>query len=322
MDRSLKIFTWPVHGNYLYYFANLPHEIYIPVKPGRPPGYTGRTGDFCWPPNLYEIPVNQIRDIDLDCVVFQSEQHYLYDQYEVLSQSQRQLPQIYIEHNPPRQSPTDTVHVASGNNILIVHVTAFNALMWDNQNNPTHIIEHGVTIPSGIRYSGELERGIVVVNNLADRGRRLGADVFLEVQKQVPLHLVGIGSERLGGLGEISPPHLPEFISHYRFFFNPIRYTSLGLAVCEAMMIGLPIVGLATTEMVTAIDNGKSGYIDTRTVNLIEYMRLLLADYDLARRLGTGACRTAHQRFNIGRFVKEWEAALLSITKHASVREN
>jgi NAD(P)-dependent dehydrogenase (short-subunit alcohol dehydrogenase family) len=29
---------------------------------------------------------------------------------------------------------------------------------------------------------------------------------------------------------------------------KPVRYTSLGLAVCEAMMLGLPIIGLATTE--------------------------------------------------------------------------
>jgi len=40
-----------------------------------------------------------------------------------------------------------------------------------------------------------------------------------------------------------------------RFFFNPIRYTSLGLAVCEAMMVGMPIIGLATTEMATTVQN-------------------------------------------------------------------
>ena len=59
----------------------------------------------------------------------------------------------------------------------------------------------------------------------------------------------------------------------YRFVFNPIRYTSLGLAVLEAMMIGIPIVGLATTEMVTVVENGVSGYLDTNVDNLIERCR-------------------------------------------------
>jgi glycosyltransferase involved in cell wall biosynthesis len=303
--------TWHVHGNYLYYLSQIPHDIYVPVKQDRSAGYAGRAGDFPWPPNLHEVPFQKVRDLKLDCLVFQSEQHYLQDQYELLSPPQRRLPKIYLEHDPPRQSPTDTIHVASNSNdTLIVHVTPFNALMWDTKDSPTYIIEHGVTIPSKVRYTGELARGVVVVNNLARRGRRLGADVFETVRKEIPLDLVGIGAEELGGLGEISPPNLPEFISRYRFFFNPIRYTSLGLAVCEAMMAGLPVVSLATTEMVTTIKNGESGYIDTKIESLIKHMRLLLANPDSARLLGLGARRAAHARFNIERFIKDWNTTL------------
>ena len=43
----------------------------------------------------------------------------------------------------------------------------------------------------------------------------------------MPLELVGMGSAELGGIGEVPNPALPNFLSHYRFFFNPIRYTSL-----------------------------------------------------------------------------------------------
>src|SRR5581483_3611457 len=129
---------------------------------------------------------------------------------------------------------------------LLVHVTHFNALMWDSGRTPTRVIEHGVAIPQGVRYRGELERGLVVINNLRARGRRLGRDVFEYARALVPLDLVGMDAEALGGLGEISPPLLPEFEARYRLFFHPVRYTSLGMALCEAMMIGMPIVGLAT----------------------------------------------------------------------------
>ena len=92
----------------------------------------------------------------------------------------------------------------------------------------------------------------------------------------------------------------------HRFFFNPIRYTSLGLAVIEAMMVGLPIVGLATTELSSVIRNGENGFIDTRTDRLVDAMRQLLADRALAERLGTAAKRTAHERFHIERFIADW----------------
>src|SRR5581483_6596543 len=101
--------------------------------------------------------------------------------------------------------------------------------------------------------------------------------------------------------------------ARYRFFFNPIRYTSLALAVCEAMALGMPVVGLATTEMATAVENGVSGYVDTRLDVLAERMRALLADRELAARLGEGARRTAASRFGLGRFAREWDAALRAV---------
>ena len=169
---------------------------------------------------------------------------------------------------------------------------------------------NGVTIPEGVRYTGELERGLVVVNHLARRGRRLGADVFERVRREIPLDLVGMGAGELGGLGEVPHDELPAFAARYRFLFNPIRYTSLGLAVCEAMLVGLPVVALATAEYVTAIENGVSGYVDTRVDVLVERMRRLLADRDEARLLGEAARRRAQERFSIERFAADWDRVL------------
>jgi glycosyltransferase involved in cell wall biosynthesis len=118
-----------------------------------------------------------------------------------------------------------------------------------------------------------------------------------------------MAAEELGGSGEVRYPKLLAFEARYRFFFNPIRYTSLGLAVCEAMMLGMPIVALATTEMATVIDNDVSGYADTDVDRLIGVMRSLLHDPALARRWGEGAKRYAHERFNIHRFVGAWNRA-------------
>ncbi len=262
---------------------------------------------------MHEIPAERVREARFDVVLFQSHRNYLEDQHAILSAEQRRGPRIFLEHNPPRKHPTDTRHPVDDPAILLVHVTAFNDLMWDNGGTPTRVIEHGVTVPSEVRYSGELVRGIVAINCITRRGRKAGSDIFARVRERVPLDLVGMEADQAGGLGEIPPPGLVAVEARYRFFFNPLRYTSLGLAVCEAMMLGMPVIGLATTEMVTAVENGVSGYVDTNVDVLVERMSELLVDAAEARRLGAWARRRALERFNIDRFVRDWNSALAEV---------
>jgi glycosyltransferase involved in cell wall biosynthesis len=318
--KPKNILTWHVHGSYLYYLVQSPHEFYLPSKPGRPEGYGGRAGSFPWPENVHEVPAEQVKELDLDAILFQSHRNYLQDQHEILSEVQKSLPRIFLEHDPPRETPTDTCHPVDDPNTLLVHVTHFNDLMWDSGRTPTRVIDHGVMVPEGVRYTGELDRGVVVVNGLASRGRRLGVDIFERVRGQVPLDLVGMKADELGGVGEVAHHKLAEFEARYRFFFNPIRYTSLGLAVLEAMMLGMPIIGLATTEMVTAVENGVSGYVDTNVDRLIEVMNELIADPAEAKRLGEGARRQAMERFNIQRFSRDWDEVFNLVAENSLTR--
>jgi len=194
--------------------------------------------------------------------------------------------------------------------MLLVHVTPFNALMWDSGRTPTCVIEHGIPPQGGIRYTGELNKGLVVINDVPRRGRRVGADIWETVRRTIPLDLIGMNSIGAGGLGEVSHEDLPGFMCRYRFLFNPIRYTSMGLAVCEAMHLGLPIVALATTEMATAITNDVSGYVDTNVETLMQRMAYLLASPEEAKRLGEGARRTAESRFGLDRFTEDWDRTI------------
>lgn len=314
MMRPLNILTWHTHGNYLYCLTQAPHHFHVLSRPGRPPGYGGRCGHLPWGDNVFDLPAADARNRQFDCILFQDDGQYLKDQYELLTPAQRRLPRIYLEHDTPREHPTDMPHVVDDPDVLLVHVTHFNALMWDSGCTPYRVIEHGVPVPHGVRYRGETERGLVVINHLQQRGRRLGTDIFTAARQQVPLDLVGMGSESLGGLGEIIHANLARFAASYRFLFNPIRYTSLGLTVIEAMLIGMPIVGLATTEMATVIEDGKSGYIDTNPARLIACMQELIRDPVLARQLGDAARRRALERFGIERFVRDWNAAFQEVT--------
>lgn len=310
--QPLRIFTWHVHGNYLYYLTQTSHEFYLPVgRTGH--GYAGCAPGFPWPDRVHEVPVDHVRLTDFDIILFQSRAHYIADQYEILSEEQRRLPAIFLEHDPPQEHPTNTRHVVDDPAMTLVHVTRFNELMWDSGRTPTRVIAHGAVVPQELSYSGTIAKGLVVVNGLRRRGRRLGADIFEQARARVPLDLVGMESEELGGLGEISHEELPRLMCRYRFLFNPIRYTSLGLSVCEAMALGVPIIGLATTEMARAIDNGLSGYVDTDLDVLIGHMHALLRDPAKAARLSAGARSAGRRRFGIGRFMEDWDRLLREV---------
>ncbi len=306
MRRRLKVLTWHVHGNYLYYLTQAPHDFYLVTDRARSAGRGGRSGSMPWGDNVHEVQTTAIRRTAFDVILFQSRRAWEEEQYELLSASQLKLPRVYLEHDPPRQHPTDTRHWVDDPNVLLVHCTHFNQLMWWAGRTPTRVVEHGVKLLQPARYSGRKPAGIVAINNLDQRGRRLGADIFTHVAASVPLDLVGMGAERLGGLGAVDNSELPALMAEYRFYFHPVRYTSLALALLEAMTIGLPVVGLATTELTSVIQDGVNGYVDTRVERLTQRMKDLLDRPEEARRLGEAARRTAEERFGIDRFVADW----------------
>jgi glycosyltransferase involved in cell wall biosynthesis len=309
--------TWHVHGSYLWYLSHVDVDWYLPVREGRPEGFGGRSGNFAWPGNVHEIPAEQVPELELDLVLTQSLRNWQIDRHEVLSPAQlRYLPRVHLEHDPPKAWPNEAEHPVQDPATQLVHVTPFNALMWDSASTPATVVEHGVVVPGGGGWSGHLDRGITVVNNLGRRGRRLGPDIFRFVAAEVPLDLAGMNSDEFPeGIGDIGLADLHRRLGNYRFFFNPIRYTSLGLAVCEALALGLPVLGLATTEMSTAVENGVSGYVETDVARLISHARRLLGDPAEAAALSEGARKRAAERFAIERFVQDWTNVLARVAR-------
>jgi glycosyltransferase involved in cell wall biosynthesis len=307
--RRLKILMWHIHGSYLNTLARVDHDWYLPVKPGRPEGYGGRGPTFDLPDYVREVPAEEVRNLDLDLVIYQTPKNLYEDGPEILSPAQRALPRIYLEHNTPQPHAVNTRHHVDDPDTLLVHVTRYNRLMWDNGRTPTLVIEHSVAIDSSVTYDGRLERGVTVINGLQKRPRIAGYDLFQTARESIPLDAVGMMTEEFGGLGDIPYRELHRRVAAYRFLFSPIRYTSLPLAVIEAMTIGMPVVALATTELPTVIEDGVSGLISCDLDYLIAGMRRLLADPAEARRLGDNARAVTRARFGLDRFVADWNRA-------------
>jgi glycosyltransferase involved in cell wall biosynthesis len=83
------------------------------------------------------------------------------------------------------------------------------------------------------------------------------------------------------------------------------------------MMVGLPIVALATTEVAVTVQHGVSGYLATNASALNPCMRALIGDPSLARRMGVAAREFAREHFGIDRFVRDWNQALADVVGSA-----
>ena len=317
----MRILFADVHGGYTDSFIGGEHEYWFP-----PPDATGRGGlsrirtqtGRGAPPNAHEIERARLTEDPPDLMVLQRLEDVA--QFEELTGRRpgRDLPAIFLEHNIPKADVPHSVHpFADRPDVLIVHVTHFNAVFWDCRCAPTMIVEHGVADP-GLRYTGERRALAFVVNEPVRRWRTTGTDL-LPAFGAFPIDAFGIDADRLparlGGRvpscrtpGNLSPGELYGALAARRVYLHLNRWTSLGLSLIQAMMLGLPAVVLDATEASRAVPPG-AGALSADVAELRQTAQLLLDDPVEAARRGLVAREAALERYGLPRFLTDWDRA-------------
>ena len=93
---------------------------------------------------------------------------------------------------------------------------------------------------------------------------------------------------------------------------HPIRWTSLGLSLLEAMHLGMPVVALGTTEVHEAVPPS-AGVVSTKVDVLVEAMRRLVHDREEAAERGRAARAVALERYGLARFLDSWDDLLKEV---------
>jgi len=317
----MRILHWHVHGAWSTAFVQGPHDYLVPVVPGRGPDGRGRARTYDWPASVREVTPAQLADEPVDVVVLQRPRDL-----ELAARwlGDRRVPAVYVEHDCPRgEVPHTRHHLAGRSDLPLVHVTHFNALMWDSGRAPTRVIEHGVVDP-GERYTGELERIGVAINEPVRRWRVTGTDLLPEFARVAPLDVFGMGLEslparlgvepaRMQCLGDVPQDAMHTELARRRLYLHPLRWTSLGLSLIEAMCLGMPVVAVGATEAYEAVPPG-AGAVSTRLESLTRAAAALLADHDLARHSGKRAREVALERYGLDRFLRDWDSLLTEAT--------
>jgi hypothetical protein len=287
--------------------------VLLPVVADRGPDGRGRARTYPWPDSAVEVTPDELRDAEIDAVVLQRPEEIELCERWTGRRPGRDVPAVFVEHNAPQGRIDEMRHPLAGQDAIpVVHVTHFNALLWDCDGAPTHIVEHGIADP-GERYTGELPRAAVVVNEARRRGRVTGTDLLPRFADAVPLDLFGIDSASTPwGVEDLPWTDLHDEMARRRVYLHPIRWTSLGLSLLEAMHLGMPVVALATTEVREAVPDA-AGFVSNRLAVLEHGLRELVADPGQARERGRAARAAARERYSIERFTATWEQLLAEL---------
>jgi glycosyltransferase involved in cell wall biosynthesis len=124
----------------------------------------------------------------------------------------------------------------------------------------------------------------------------------------------------IGGVEDPPQERLHREMARRRLYLHPIRWTSLGLSLIEAMHLGMPVVALATTEVPDAVPP-EAGIVSTNVDRLCREIRRLIREPEEARERGTAARQAALARYSLPRFLADWDELLAELTGRPAIEE-
>jgi hypothetical protein len=302
----VRIFLWNVHDAWTTAFVQGRHEYFVPSALHT----FGRCADR---PTVHVVGAEEAARLPIDAVVLQRPEEVDRLAEEWLGRRPGvDVPAVYVEHDAPQGHVNEMRHPAADRrDLVLVHVTHFNRLFWDVGSTPTSVIEHGIVDP-GYRYTGEIPAAAVVIDEPGRRRRVSGTDLLASLAQTIPIEVFGFDAARAGGLGSVAQDELRSEVACRRVYLHPVRWTSIGIALLEAMHLGMPIVALATTEVPAAVP-ATAGVVSNRLDVVERALRRFVDDPVAARRAGIAARTAALARFGLRRFLLEWDHLLQAL---------
>ena len=167
---------------------------------------------------------------------------------------------------------------------------------------------------------------VTIAQSMRERGESLNFSAFLQATEPFERRLYGFGNEGTGLKGgQLSYRELKRALRRARVYFytgtQPASYT---LNFMEAMMTGIPVVALGkgfykqfpeqdTYEVPEIISNGENGFVSDDVEILRGYIKLLLEDHELAKRIGEAGRKTAIELFGKWCIKNQWKEFLESL---------
>lgn len=178
-------------------------------------------------------------------------------------------------------------------------------------------------------WTGEKAEIVCIGQSLQRRGAPCNWNWLCEVSSGFPRNLYGPESESSGwGHGKLSFDDMKAVMRQYRVAINGGTWpASLLLSGCEEMMTGLPVVAVGPKlghphgwfpghdlyEMGDIIENGVNGWCSDDLPATRDFIKQLLDDHALAKKIGEAGRAKAIELFGKDKIKEQWRQLLASL---------
>ncbi len=152
-------------------------------------------------------------------------------------------------------------------------------------------------------FTGEKPCGLRISSFIGNRKQFLLWDLHERALRDIPVRIVGHNPDMHGVIASSDWNHLKTLMQSHRFYIHtadPGLEDGYNMATVEAMAAGMPVLG--NHHPGSPIEHGVSGFLSDDPDELREYARLLLADRELAVKMGEKAREKAAECFSMSAF--------------------
>lgn len=218
------------------------------------------------------------------------------------------LPIISVEHTQPTsaelQAAVPELKKMSGDINIFISQTSRN--QWGYNANEAIVIEHGIDHGFWKSSGRERKRQVLTVgNDMIGRSHILGFDILQRVCQNLPIKIVGDTK----GLSKPAQNEyeLKSFYDESLIYINPSRLSPIPMSLLESASMSCAIV-TTDNNLISDIFTHNHDAIKTNDENEMRSAIIRLLDNpEECKRLGNNARRTIENRFDLKRFVKEYD---------------
>ncbi len=301
-DKPMNILCINQNEAFQFDLAKTGHNFYYIQPPKTRPWDTNIRPK---PNNCYFLKGGEIKDqlkqdAQFDLILCQNK----FTQFGLLMEISKQIscPIILMENNlsDPKIDPymVEAANNQEYNRYVFNSNFLANSCGLDKEDEDVSIIDFGIDVKDFDDWSGKYDTVCGVVQDNKDFDYITGINIFDEISKDFKIDVA-------------KPTDSHKTISNmYQtcgVFLNTSQWVVNPRHLLEAMAAGCPVVTTDTANISSIVSHGLNGYITNDIGEMSLYIKAILGDKSLAKRLGNMARETIIAKFGMFKFLDKWD---------------